>query len=134
MSKFEFESHESTPEDQYIKEIVTFKFTYDSDSFYVPYFRKQAKDGGLFWSVASVGITQNGGKKYMEAFTLDSRMKEKQIKEFLERRSWEQKAQPVQQQQGIQYPHGLVQNRSPMPEMPPLRSMDEVQSEAELPF
>jgi hypothetical protein len=126
MIKFEFESHESTPEDQYIKEIVTFKFIADMECFYVPYFRKQSKDGGLFWSPASVGVTKHGQKKYCDGFTLDSRHKEKQIKEFLDSRSWEKNhAQPVATS-GTYYPHGMAQVQAPA-------SMDEVASD-HLPF
>lgn len=127
MSKFEFESHEMTPEDQYIKEIVTFKFTYENDSFYVPYFRKSTKDGGSFWSVASVGVTQHGNKKYTDAFVLDSRMREKQIKEYLDLRKWENKsvhaAPQPSQTAAIHYPHGMAQPKS-----------EAVAAEAELPF
>lgn len=113
MIKFEFESHESTPEDQYIKEIVMFKFTADSESFYVPYFRKLAKDGGMFWSPASVGVTKAGQKKYYDGFMLDSRHREKQIREFLESRAWERQGQQIAQmaQPGTYYPHGMIKQQ-----------------------
>ena len=136
MIKFEFESHENTPEDQYVKEIVTFKFTCigkndEIDIFYTPYFRKQTKEGRLFWDVSSLGVMKNGKKDFDDKFHFDSSHREKTIIKYLDNRQWENQ-KPVQPQ-GMQYPHGLVQNRSPMPEMPPI-SMDEVRSEAELPF
>lgn len=126
MIKFEFESHEFTPEDQYIKEIVTFKFTTGNESFYVPYFRKQSKDGGLFWSPASIGLTKNGQKKYCDGFMLDSRHKEKQVKDFLDERRWEKSQAPMAATTATYYPHGLVQSQSPT-------SMDQLVQEA-LPF
>jgi len=96
------------------------------ESFYVPYFRKQSKDGGLFWSTASVGVTKAGQKKYYDGFTLDSRYREKSIREFLEARSWEKNhAQPIATA-GTYYPHGMAQVQTPA-------SMDEVASD-QLPF
>ena len=134
MIKFEFESHESTPEDQYIKEIVTFKFTAENESFYVPYFRKQSKDGGLFWSPASVGVTKHAQKKYCDGFMLDSRHREKQIREFLDERRWERQQAPIASPAGNYYPHGMAQAQQPVNiNFEPPRSMDEV-TPTELPF
>lgn len=107
MKSFELESHEFMKEDAYIKEIALIKFIYDTDCFYVPFFRKSTKDGNLFWSVSSTGVTQYGTKKYIDGFQLDSRNKERQVKEFLEKRSWE-----VKQEEKIHYPHGLVANKA----------------------
>jgi hypothetical protein len=87
--KFAFESHQKTPHDQYIKEVVTFKFFDEHEIFYVPFFRKQAKDGGLFWSTASVGIQGPERKEYIDAFQLDSRSRLKSLLAFLEERRWE---------------------------------------------
>lgn len=133
MIKFEFESHESTPEDQYIKEIVTFKFTVQdektSEIFYMPYFRKSGKDGQSFWDVATLGVSKFGSKKYDDKFTWDSRNREKNIKSFLDNRLWE-KDKNVSQQATTQtsyYPHGMVQQSQPT-------SMSEVAVNEELPF
>lgn len=87
--KFCFESHEKTPLDQYVKEIVTFKFYDEHEIFYVPFFRKQSKDGGLFWASASVGIQKGERKEFVDGFQLDSRSRLKSILAFLEERRWE---------------------------------------------
>lgn len=87
--KFAFESHEKTPHDQFVKEIVTFKFYDDHEIFYVPFFRKQAKDGGLFWATASAGVQKGERKEYVDGFQLDSRSRLKSLLAFLEERRWE---------------------------------------------
>ena len=87
--KFTFESHEKTPNDQYVKEIVTFRFFDEHDTFYVPFFRKQAKDGGMFWASASVGVQKSERKEFIDGFQLDSRSRLKSILAFLEERRWE---------------------------------------------
>lgn len=87
--KFAFESHEKTSDDPYVKEIVTFKFYDDHEIFYVPFFRKQSKDGGMFWAPASVGIQKNERKEYIDGFQLDSRSRLKSLLAFLEERRWE---------------------------------------------
>lgn len=86
MSVFTFVSHEKFPEDQYTKEVVYLCF----DSKYrIGYTRKKSQNGGLFWDVMSVGVTQNGKKKYYKAFTQDSNFLAEDIKDFLENRKWE---------------------------------------------
>lgn len=138
MIKFEYESHESTNEDQYIKEIVTLKFTVDDgksvEYFFMPYFKKSGKDGQIYWDVASLGITKFGQKKYDDKFIWDSRNREKQIKNYLENRLWEKEKSAHQTQQqpnanGAYYPHGMAQNTQPAP-----TSMSEVAANDNLPF
>jgi hypothetical protein len=126
MIKFEFESHDFTPQDQYVKEVVVFKFTADNESWYVPYFHKSTKEGGSFWSAASAGVQVDGKKKYFDGFELDSRHRQKQILEFLNDRKWEARA-PLAQP-AIHYPHGLTQP-APAP-----TSMSEVVTDEVLPF
>ena len=126
MIKFEFETHDFTPQDQYVKEVVVFKFTADNESWYVPYFHKSTKDGASFWSPASAGVQIDGKKKYYDGFELDSRHRQKQILEFLNDRKWETKAPFAQA--AIHYPHGLTQ-----PALAPT-SMSEVVTEETLPF
>ena len=65
MSNIKFVSHETFPEDQYIKELV---YLCLDEKYRVAYVRKQAKNGGIFWSVPSIGITKNGVKSYHECF------------------------------------------------------------------
>ncbi len=114
MSKFEFVSHDSFPEDEYTKELVYLCLKGEKDDQYrVAYVRKAAKNGGLFWSVASIGATRNGQKEFFPAFLSDSNFLEKDIKDFLEKRKWE----------------GRSVHEEPKP-----RSMDEVAAHDQLPF
>ena len=110
MNQFDFMGAEPTPQDEWTKEIATFRINVPVD---VSYFRKKNKDGGLFWSVASVGITRNGKKEYVDAASQDSKMIEKQIRAFLENRSWEKESSVFQDKP---------------------TSMDEVAAEGQLPF
>ncbi len=86
MSNIKFVSQESFPDDPYTKELI---YLCLDDKYRVAYLRKQAKNGGLFWSVVSASIAKDGAKKYYEAFLQDSTFMEKDIKEFLENRKWE---------------------------------------------
>lgn len=110
MSKIEFVSSEKFPEDEYTKEIV---YLCLEGKFRVAYVRKSAKNGGMFWSVASIGATKNGKKEFYEAFIQDSNFVEKDIKNFLDSRAWESKS--------------IQQAYQP-------RSMDEVAEGGDLPF
>lgn len=88
MSNIKFISHKDFPEDQYTKEIVYLEI---DDKYRVAYVRKQAKAGGMFWSVPTVTATNAGTKEYYDAFMQDSSFLEKDIKTFLDQRSWEKK-------------------------------------------
>jgi len=89
MSNFKFVSHQAFPEDQYTKEVVYLSL---EDKYRVAFLRKQAKNGGMFWSVMSTAIAHDGNKSFYEAFLMDSSFLEKDIKHFLENRLWESKA------------------------------------------
>ena len=93
MSNIKFVSHQHFPEDQYTKELV---YLLIDDKFRVAYVRKQNKNGGLFWSVPSTAVTKDGVKTYFESFMQDSTFLEKDIKHFLDQRSWDNKG-PTQQ-------------------------------------
>jgi hypothetical protein len=86
MSSFEFVSCDVFPEDEYIKEIV---YICLESKYRVAYVRKKAQNGGLFWSAANLGVKRNGTKEYFPAFMQDSVFLEKDIKDFLEKRKWE---------------------------------------------
>lgn len=88
MSNIKFVSHEAFPEDQYVKELV---YLCLDDKYRVAYVRKQAKNGGLFWSVATLGVTKDGTKHYYKGFMQDSSFLETDIEIFLEKRLWEKK-------------------------------------------
>ena len=93
MSHIEFVSHEAFPEDQYTKELV---YLLIDDKFRVAYVRKAAKNGGMFWGVPSIAVTKEGAKTYYEAFLQDSSFLEKDIKAFLDKRSWEKRSVQTQ--------------------------------------
>lgn len=86
MSKIEFVSHESFPSDEYTKELV---YLCLEGKYRVAYVRKQAKAGGMYWGVPTVGVTKPGGKEFFPAFVQDSNFLERDIRDFLEKRSWE---------------------------------------------
>jgi hypothetical protein len=86
MNRIEFISHHDFPEDPYTKELV---YLCIDQKYRIAYVRKANKAGGLFWSVISLGVSQNGSKVYFEAFLQDSTFLEKDIRNFLEKRSWE---------------------------------------------
>jgi hypothetical protein len=92
MSKIEFVSHQSFPEDQYVSELVYLCF---EGKYRVAYVRKKAASGGQFWSVVTLGITKNGKKLYVPAFLQDSNFLERDVREYLERREWEKPKAPA---------------------------------------
>ncbi len=116
MIDFKFIKHEKTPDDQYIKEYAILSF----NGLEVLYVRRQKKDGsGLFWSTPSVSIMINGEKRFIDAFSQDSRHLDRTIKEYLDRRGWEQQQPQVQKTNDFQYPHGMAQNVKPNPQFQP---------------
>jgi len=88
MSTIKFVSHEEFPEDQYTKELVYLELNVPAR---VAFVRKQAKNGGQFWGVSSVAVTKDGVKNYYESYLQDSAYLEKDIKKYLDDRSWEKK-------------------------------------------
>lgn len=100
MSKIEFISSDLFPQDEYTKELV---YLCLDEKYRVAYVRKSAKNGGMFWSVATVGATRNGQKEFFPAFLQDSNFFEKDIKEFLDKRKWEKSASS-NQSNSIDYP------------------------------
>lgn len=86
MSRIEFVSHESFPEEEFTKELV---YLCLDGKYRIAYVRKLAKTGGMFWGVPNVGATRGGKKEFFPAFMQDSNFLEKDIKDFLEKRSWE---------------------------------------------
>jgi hypothetical protein len=92
MSNIKFVSHEEFPQDPYTKELV---YLCIDDKYRVAYLRKQAKNGGLFWGVMSASVTKDGAKTYYDSFIQDSTFLEKDIKTFLEKRSWEKAPSPT---------------------------------------
>ena len=96
MSNIKFVSHEDFPEDQYTKELV---YLCLDDKYRVAYVRKQSKNGGSFWGVVRQSIAKDGGKSYYEAFLQDSTFADKDIKDFLDKRSWENKVSSLSKEE-----------------------------------
>lgn len=88
MSGFEFVSHESFPEDEWIKEVV---YLLLEGKFRVAYIRKKMKSGGLFWEVVTAGALKRGEKQWIKGFSQDSNFLREDIMHFLESRGWEKK-------------------------------------------
>lgn len=86
MSKIQFISHHVFPDDEYTRELV---YLCLEDKYRVAYVRKQAKNGGMYWGVVSVGVASKGQKEFFPAFLQDSNFLERDIKEFLDKRKWE---------------------------------------------
>lgn len=117
MSRIEFVSHDSFQEDEFTKELV---YLCLDGKYRVAYVRKKANNGGLFWSVASLGVKRNGQKEYFPAFLQDSNFLEKDIKDFLDKRKWE---------------GGNASTFQPAPQTYQPRSMDELSQQSDgLPF
>lgn len=119
MTKIEFISHDSFPEDEYTKELV---YLCLEGKYRIAYVRKKAGNGGLFWSVASLGVKRNGQKEYFPAFLQDSNFLEKDIKDFLEKRKWEGRA------------FASSSLPSSADQITKTQSMDEVAQNEQLPF
>lgn len=112
MSRISFVSHEYFPEDEYTKELVYLCL----DQLYrVGYVRKKTKHGGFFWDVISLGITKDGKKEFYPSFIQDSNFLERDIKDFLDKRKWEDgKSQVMKEQSLFQKPPENL-NDDPMP-------------------
>ncbi len=93
MSNIKFVSHEQFPEDPYNKEMV---YLCLEDKYRVAYFRKQAKNGGMFWSIGTTSVTKEGNKVFYENFLQDSNFMDKDIKTFLDTRPWEKSVSQLQ--------------------------------------
>ncbi len=94
MSNIKFVSHEVFPDDMFTKELV---YLCIEDKYRVAYVRKEAKSGGKFWTVVTQSVTRGSEKQYYESFLMDSSFLEKDIRSFLEQRSWEKPSQHSQQ-------------------------------------
>lgn len=90
MSKFEFISHESYPEDNYTLESAVFSI---EGNHRVTYIRKKMQNGGMFWDVISTAVTQDGKKKYLKSYAQDSFFLRDDILCFLNNRTWERGGQ-----------------------------------------
>jgi hypothetical protein len=86
MSEFKFVSHESYPEDKYIKEIVYIEV---KGGFRFGYIHKIMQNGGSFWDVMGSGVTKNGEKSFAKAVKFADNFLQEDIKDYLTKRRWE---------------------------------------------
>ena len=87
-----FISNERFDKDPYVKEAVYLDVEGDG-KYRTLYLKKQARNGGVFWSTASVGVTKDDGtKKWLDGFMTDSSFMKDDIKDFLDNRKWETKS------------------------------------------
>ena len=101
MSTFEFISHESYPEDQYIAEAVVICL---EGKHRITYLRKKMQTGGMFWDVISASVKQFGEKKFLKGYSNDSNFLREDIMHFLNNRTWEKGATPSVSQNSEQVP------------------------------
>jgi hypothetical protein len=88
MSNIKFVSHKNYPEDPYVSEVV---YLCIDEKHRVAYARKNGKNGGKFWGVATLGVMENGAKTYLKSYMQDSNFLDKDIETYLESRDWEDK-------------------------------------------
>jgi hypothetical protein len=80
MSNFELISYEEYPHDMYTKAVAMVRI---ENRYVVNYCLKVSKSGGHFWAPATIGVTQNGEKKYIQAFFCDSMSEQKMLEKFI---------------------------------------------------
>lgn len=89
MSKFQFASQESFPDDEYTKEVVYIDVKVEDGKLRLAYTRKVMKNGGSFWDVVSAGAMKHGKKEFLKGAQFSDSFLDKEIKEYLKNRSWE---------------------------------------------
>jgi hypothetical protein len=112
----EFISHEYFPDDQYTKELCYLQIEPQMRFAYV---RKSTKNGGLMWSPISAMVTINGERKYRDSIKFDSSFLREDIIEFLEARSWENKAVKKESHVTDSYKYVTGQPQYATPALPP---------------
>lgn len=96
MAKFKFAGHETFPEDDFMKEVVWIDVKGEDCFFRLAYGRKVFRNGGSMWDAISAGVNKDGKKKWIKGAECNDNFFDKEVKEFLKNRSWENK-QKVQQ-------------------------------------
>lgn len=132
MNNFEFISYKQYPDDSYTNAVAKVRI---DRKHVVTFAQKKMKDGGFFWSTPSINVMEGGEKRYFPSYSLDSRVEEEMLIEFI-KENVKRLTSPVQTSASIQYPHGMGQrNAPPMPNIPPMppTSMSELVQE-EIPF
>lgn len=89
-----FVSNHTFPEDNYTKELVYLEHEGKRYGFVA----KMTKNNSVFWDEISVGVTEDGEKKYYKGFKFDSQFLRDDMMEYLKKRTWENKASQVPNQ------------------------------------
>lgn len=76
---YQLVSYQEFPEDQYTLAVAEILI---DNAYTVAYAKKKTKEG-FFWAPPTIGVTQNGQKKYFQGYLIESRTREKQILEFI---------------------------------------------------
>lgn len=140
MNKYEFISFKEYPEGQYPTAIATVRVNLKDHNGYpvrlvLRYARKEVRNGGTFWAMATHNYTMDGEKKYLPGCQLDSQMDDEMLIEFI-KENVKRLANPLASNGSIygdSYPSGMPQAHmaAPIPSMPPIM---EVPTEPGLPF
>ncbi len=141
MNKYEFISFKEYPEGSYPTAIATVRVNLKDVNGYpmrlvVRYARKETKNGGIFWAMATHNYTLDGEKKYLPGCQMDSQMDDEMLIEFI-KENVKRLANPIPSgsatgsMYGDGYPGGTPQNMNYIPPMPPL---PEAPIEPGLPF
>ena len=89
MTKIKFISAQVYPDDQYTKESVIICL---DDKYRFTYIKKSSRNGGFFWVTPSFSTVFDGERSYGNAFELDSKSLEEEVKLYLNQRSWEKES------------------------------------------
>ena len=114
MNQYEFISYKPTPGDQYMLGVATVRLY---GKVVLRYKHVKTKDGaGDFFTCPSYTITDDGEKKYMQAFMLDSRSDEETLMEIIRkgyRASLQQAKNPIPSQDFVFSPQpGAMQTQA----------------------
>jgi len=83
MTQYEFIAYKPTPSDQYMLGVATVRLY---GKVILRYKHVKTKDGtGDFFTSPSYSVSEDGEKKYLQAFLLDSRSDEEQLQDLIRR-------------------------------------------------
>jgi hypothetical protein len=108
MSQYQFISYKPTPMDQYMMGVATVRLY---GKVVLRFKHVKTKDGkGDFFTAPSYSIDENGEKKYLQSFMLDSRAEDEELMDFVRegyKAHCRAKSAPVQSEPLV-FPFGLT--------------------------
>ena len=90
MNNLELVSYQDYPQDQYTKAVCIVCI---DNKYVVAYGKKVTKEGKEWWQSASMSVTKDGVKQFIDGFCLDSKKENEKILDFV--RSVEKGQQPT---------------------------------------